>query len=85
MSWNATPAFSPSSPMETCSSLKRCYLTPAAARREARKQMTRQRVILRVYRCEECKQWHLTSTPRLMSLREVNYRKALEEPWPPYR
>src|SRR6188768_1356371 len=86
ISWSATRTFSQSFQTVTCSTNKRCYRTHEAARREGRRQMTRQkRVSLRVYRCEECKQWHLTSTPRLMNLREANYQKRLAEPWPPSR
>jgi len=59
-----------------CSSAKRSYLTNASAMRIARRQMTRQKqVVLRVYRCEECKQWHLTSTPQLPALRVLNYQR----------
>jgi len=58
-----------------CRSAKHGFHGHDAAMRAARQQMVRHRgMMLRVYRCPECKQWHMTSTPqRPNPLRMSNY------------
>jgi len=60
----------------TCSSGKRAYASHEIAMRKAHLATARQRhVILSVYRCEECKQWHMTSSKQKTTLRQENYQK----------
>jgi len=71
--------------MVTCSSGKKSYLTHSAARRKARFQMrTARRLILTVYRCEECKTWHLTSKPQKEPHKVTIYRERRDQD-PPSR
>jgi hypothetical protein len=67
----------------TCTSGKRAYVTHEIAMRKAHHATSRQRhVILSVYRCPECKQWHMTSSKPKTTLRQETYqkRKAMD-PW----
>jgi hypothetical protein len=49
--------------------------------RQARAEMGKhERVILRVYCCEECKEWHLTSTPNYPSPKVAKYLRMRREP-----
>jgi hypothetical protein len=67
--------------MVKCSSAKKGYYSRATAMRQARREMGQHgRVILRVYSCEECKQWHLTSTPNHPSQQLLKYRQMRREP-----
>ena len=69
----------------TCNTAKHCFRTNVAARRAARQQMGKQRnVILRVYRCEECHYWHMTSTPQMKEFQTIRYlRMRREVEWEP--
>lgn len=66
-----------------CRSLKFCYLTNAAALRAARLRMGKhRRVILHVYRCMDCKQWHMTSRPNETDFATLKYQRQRKEvPW----
>ena len=57
-----------------CSSAKKGFHSHDAAMRSARQQMVKNRgLMLRVYRCEECREWHKTSIGNGKTLRESNY------------
>ena len=67
--------------MIDCSSAKKGFHSHDAAMRSARRQMVRNRgITLRVYHCEECKHWHMTSTVRKPhNLREERYLRMRQE------
>jgi hypothetical protein len=67
-----------------CSSGKICYHSNAAARRTARIAARARDVILNVYRCKECRQWHMTSNKQTKSYQTLRYLKMRhEEEWGP--
>jgi hypothetical protein len=64
----------------TCSSAKHEYHTHDAAMRAARLRMKRERgTILNVYRCEECHQWHMTSSQQKKPPAVLKYHKTRHE------
>lgn len=65
-----------------CASGKVCYHSNAAARRSARVAARTRNVILNIYRCKECTQWHMTSNKTMKSFQTLRYQKMRhEEQW----
>jgi hypothetical protein len=65
-----------------CASGKVCYHSNAAARRKARAVARSRDVILNIYRCKECFQWHMTSNKTMKSYQTQRYqRMRQEEQW----
>lgn len=60
--------------MTECISGKRVYDSHDAAMRHARGMTGKQRVILRVYRCQHCSHWHVTGEPMTENLKMAKYR-----------
>lgn len=68
----------------SCSTGKICYHSNAAARRTARIAARQRDVILNIYRCKECGQWHLTSNKQTKSFQTLRYlRMRREVEWEP--
>lgn len=67
-----------------CPSNKVCFRSHDAAMRAARRQMSKHRgMMLRVYRCDECKSWHLTSMPQAKDWQTIRYlRMRHDVSWP---
>ena len=70
--------------MTDCSSAKRGFHSHDAAMRVARQQRSKHRdLILRVYRCGECHEWHLSSTQQHKDSQTVRYlRMRRDVEWP---